>query len=272
MLTYESLREQAKYREMPPTKIRGILREYLQILILKELYRLDMGRKLYFTGGTYLRLAHNLKRFSEDLDFNTTLLTKSEFERLLEKVEVELKRIGMVLKVSFSHWGSMYVARLIFPEIEKGYNVISKYSKKEGIVIKVEANKLKKSINTETQVITGFGEFYPCICTDKAVLFADKIDALNKKNRGRHLYDVMFMLSNRFPIDRDFLKHALGIKKDPLDAISERVESFTRAELKKQAEILRPFLFDEAEANMIEKASNIIPSLLEKYKIGRKRE
>lgn len=265
MLTYESLIEQAKSRGMPHTKMRGILREYLQILILKELYKLDSGRELYFTGGTYLRLAHNLKRFSEDLDFNTTLLTKKDFESLLEKVRGELKRIGIELKVRFTHWGNIYAAKLIFTEIEKGYNIISKYSKKEGIVIKVEANKLKTSINTETQVMTGFGEFYPCICTDRAILFADKIDALNKKNRGRHLYDIMFMLSNKFPVDRNFLKR-LGIKKDPLDAISDRIKSFTRIELKKQAEILRPFLFDEAEANMVEQAFDIIPPLLEKYK------
>ena len=62
MLTYESLMEQAKLRKMPYTKVRGILREYLQILILKELYKVEEGKKLYFTGGTYLRLVDDLKR------------------------------------------------------------------------------------------------------------------------------------------------------------------------------------------------------------------
>ena len=75
MLTYDSLIEQAQSRGMPPTKIRAILREYLQILILKQLYKTESGKKLYFTGGTYLRLIHNLKRFSEDLDFNTNTIT-----------------------------------------------------------------------------------------------------------------------------------------------------------------------------------------------------
>ena len=49
MLTYEALLEQANLRRMPANKIRGVLREYLQILILKELYRSGDGRKLYFT-------------------------------------------------------------------------------------------------------------------------------------------------------------------------------------------------------------------------------
>lgn len=264
MLTYESLIEQAKLRKMPYTKIRGILREYLQILILKELYKIKEARRLYFTGGTYLRLVDDLKRFSEDLDFNTSILTKREFEKLMLKLKDELERSGIKTKITFAHWGNMYVAKLVFPEIEKNYDVISKYSKKEGIIIKVEANKLEFDIKTETRVVSGFGEFYPCVCTDKAILFADKIDALCKKNRGRHIYDVMFMLSSKCSIDRKFLL-GLGIEKDPLEAISDRIASFSSEQLRKQADILRPFLFDEGEANLVASADSIIPGLLKKY-------
>lgn len=264
MLTYESLTEQAQSRGMPPTKMRAVLREYLQILILKQLYKTESGKKLYFTGGAYLRLIHNLKRFSEDLDFNTHTITKKEFENLLKKIKDELKKIGIDSQVRFAHWGNAYVSKLIFPAIEKVYGVISKYSKKEGIIIKVETNRPKWRIKAETQVISGFGEFYPCICTDKGALFADKIDALTKKNRGRHIYDIMFMLSNKFPIDKNVFK-TLGIKKDPLEVISVGIKNFSKAELKKQAEILRPFLFDESEADLLVRAHDIIPPLLEKY-------
>ncbi|MBC8473204.1 MAG: nucleotidyl transferase AbiEii/AbiGii toxin family protein [Candidatus Omnitrophica bacterium] len=261
MLTYDSLIEQAKSRSMPHTKIRGILREYLQILILKGLYKIKSGKRLYFTGGTYLRLVHSLKRFSEDLDFNTNHMTKKEFEDLLEKVGMELKRINIDTEVRFAHWGNSYVSKLIFPGIEKAYNVISGYSKKEGIMIKIEANRLRQKIKNETRMISGFGEFYPVICTDIGILFADKIDALTKKNRGRHLYDIIFILSNKHPINGPFLKN-LGIKKDPFEVILDRVRTFSKTELKKQAEVLRPFLFDESEADLISNAKDIIPSLI----------
>ncbi len=264
MLTYETLLEQAKSREMPPTKIRGILREYLQILILKEIYKIPEGKKLYFTGGTYLRLIHNLKRFSEDLDFNSNKITKLKFEKLLEKVKNELKRIGLKPKLEFSHWGNLYVANLIFPQIEQTYKAKSKYSKKEGIIIKIESVLLKQRINTETEVAAGFGQFYPCLCTRKSILFADKIDALRKKNKGRHIYDIIFMLSNKYPIDKNRLK-TLGIKTKPFQTITKRIEGFSKKELKKQADSLQPFLFDESEANLVKDAKIIIPSLLEKY-------
>lgn len=264
MLTYDSLVEQAKSREIPHTKIRGILREYLQILILKELYRTDSGKKLYFTGGTYLRLIHNFKRFSEDLDFNTNSITKKEFEELIKKIRIELRRFGFETQVKFAHWKNIYAVKLIFPKVERIYNVVSSYSRKEGIIIKLETNRLKRKISTETQVISGFGEFYPCICTHIGELFADKVDALKKKNRGRDIYNVLFMLSNRFPISKTVL-NVLGIK-DPLKTISEKIKKISKTELKKQAETLRPFLFDEKEADLILNAHQIIPALLEKYK------
>lgn len=264
MLTYDALIEQAKARGMPLTKMRGILREYVQILILKELYKTESGKKLYFTGGTYLRLAHNIKRFSEDLDFNTKEIKKAEFGNLIKKIKIELKRSGASSEVRFNHWDNMYIAKIVFPEIEKIYSVISKYSKKQGIVIKVETNKPKYKIETETEVIAGFGEVYPCICTAKGILFADKIDAFTKKRRGRHIYDIIFMLSNKYPIDKKALLY-LGIKDDPLEFILQGIRSFSKIELKKQADSLRPFLFDESGSDLIANAHDIIPPLLERY-------
>lgn len=265
MLSFDALIEQAKSREMPPTKIRGILREYLQILILKEIYKIDAGKKLYFTGGTYLRLVHSLKRFSEDLDFNSTALSKNEFESLQKKVIIELKRLGLDARLEFSHWGNIYVSKLVFPKVESFYNVKSKYSKKEGIIIKVETNNSKWPINSESQMISGFGEFYPCLCTERGILFADKIDALLKKNRGRHLYDIIFMLSNKYPINNDFLKH-LGLTQKPMQTIIDKVKSIEESELTKQAQILRPFLFDESQADLLINSHQIIPQLIAKYK------
>jgi predicted nucleotidyltransferase component of viral defense system len=265
MLIYEALVDQAKTRGLPSTKLRGILREYLQVLVLKSLGRSDFGKSLFFTGGTYLRLIHNLKRFSEDLDFNTENISKEDFEESIHQVIDDLKKQNINSHSRFKHWQNIYAADLIFPDIEKAYNVISKYAKKEGIIIKIETNRPKWHVKSETHVISGFGELYPCICTDISAFFADKIDAMNKKERARHIYDVMFMLAHHFPIDKHVLS-ALGIKSDPLQVISRRIAMFSHADLKKQAETLRPFLFDEKEADIIINAQYILPALIEKYR------
>lgn len=269
MLSYDALIEQAQERGMPAGKMRGILREYLQVLILKALYAQETGKKLFFTGGTYLRLLHNLKRFSEDLDFNTAAIEKKEFETLVGEIRRGLKRLNIDCEITFEHWRNIYCGNIVFPAIEKAYNIASPYANKRGVVIKIETNRPRWRIKTEAAAISGFGELYPCVCTDRAALFADKIDAMNKKERARHIYDVMFMLSNGYPIDKRVLS-ALGIHSDPLELILKRIKSFSRAELKKQAETIRPFLFEEREAELIADAHNIIPSLVERYRGIRK--
>ena len=264
MLTYESLIEQAKERGMPHTNARGVLREYLQILILKELYRSELNKKMFFTGGTYLRLVHNTKRFSEDLDFETNSLSRKEFESDLADVTKEFSRLGMKLDLSFEHWGNVYSSRLIFKDIEKQYNIVSKYSKKEGIIIKVETCKVGYKIKTQPQMLSGFGEFFPYMCLTEGIIFANKIDTFLKKERGRHLYDMMFMLSKKFPIEKLVLKH-LGIKQNPSDVILKRIEDLSSSMLKKMAENLRPFLFEEVEADMVLRAKELLPALLSAY-------
>ena len=264
MLTSDALIQAAKERGMPEGKMRGILREYLQVLILKELYRLEAGKKFCFTGGTYLRLVHQTKRFSEDLDFNAKGLTKAEFENTLNKMRVALKKSGMDVRLGFGHWQNLWVAELIFPDIERVYGVVSQYSKKEGIVIKAEVMRPRWKIEPEAFVIQGFGEMYPAVCTQRGALFADKIDALLKKNRARHLFDLLFMLGAKYPIDAKVLK-AVGVKEAPLEAVVRRVEQFPSADLKSLAESLRPFLFDEQEAGLIVNAKTIIRQLVEQY-------
>jgi predicted nucleotidyltransferase component of viral defense system len=249
---------------MPSDKIRGILREYLQILLCKQVYRTDAGKRLYFTGGTYLRLIHNLKRFSEDLDFNSNQMSQRNFEELCHSLVIELKRSGIICEVTFSHWDHILVGRFNFPDIEKIYSIKTKQTRESGLLIKFEVNIPRWEINSETEVITGYGETYPCVCTKKSILFADKIDALVKKKMARHLYDIIFMLTQKFAVDKKILTE-LGYNKEPFRVLSDCVSGFSDIELKKQAGVLQPFLFDEQETDLIINAKTIIEKLVQKY-------
>lgn len=50
------------------------------------------------------------------------------------------------------------------------------------------------------------------------------------------------MRQAKYPIDKKVLK-TLGLKGDPLGAVIRRIDGLSAAELKRQAESLRPFLF-----------------------------
>ena len=200
------------------------------------------------------------------MDFNTKYLTATKFEKCARGVVTDLRRLGFKATVQFAHWDNILVAKLKFSDIEKKYSIVSGHSARRGIIIKLETNRPKWNIEPETDVVSGFGEMYPCLCTEKAALFADKIDAFTKKKRGRHLYDIIFMLSNRFEIDRTILKK-LGIKQNPLTVILNRLKILSRDELRKQAAVLRPFLFDESEAELVTNAHDIVPRLVERYSL-----
>jgi hypothetical protein len=265
MLSFDALKEQARIRGMPATKMRAVLREYLQVLILKAICGGKLGQQLYFTGGTYLRMVHNLKRFSEDLDFNTKVMSVKTFESNVNGLKGELGRANALCNVEFDHWNGLMVAKLIFPDVEASYGIESKHKKKKGIIIKLEAYKPKWKLKGETEVISGYGETYPCLCTDRTALFADKIDAFLKKGMARHLYDIIFMLTQQFGVNRAVAR-TLGIGDEPLSALESYVQACSKRDLRKKAEALRPFLFEEDKADLVANAQLIIPKLIEKYR------
>ena len=260
MLSYEALPKEAAQREMPATKLRGILREYLQILILKAIYQNPDGKSLFLTGGTYLRLVHNLRRFSEDLLFYSDKLSKKDFKDLLKAVKPGLKRSGIECKLTLNCHGKSCQAKLVFPKIEKDYQAVSPLSRKQGIAITLEVTRPKSPIKTETEVIAGFGELFPCICVNKSVFFASKIAALNKQPQARHIYDIIFMLLKHFPVNSPAMQ-AFKLKKSAKKIIVASIGSFTRSELKEQALALQTFLFEEHESDLIINAQEIIPRL-----------
>lgn len=260
MLTYEALIEQAKIRGLPVNKMRGILREYLQILILKQISRSDFKAQLYFLGGTYLRFIHNIKRFSEDLDFNAFNMKERNFELLLHFIKKELARLGIASRINFKHRDNILIANMIFPDVEEKYN-ITNASNKKGFMIKVETNRPSYKMETETHVVSGFGEIFPIICMKKEYIFAEKIDAMIKKGRARHIYDVIFMLANSFPVSKKILLHN-NIKQKPEEVILSKINSASESELQKLAKSLRPFLFDEKDADLITNTSIVMRDLL----------
>lgn len=103
MLTYDGLIEEAKREGMPTSKVRGIIREYIQVLMLKYLYKSEWQRNFLFMGGTSLRLLHGLKRFSEDIDFNARGVKRADFEDAAAFIARELRREGISCDLEFNH-------------------------------------------------------------------------------------------------------------------------------------------------------------------------
>lgn len=261
MLNYDSILEFARAQGMPPNKIRGIIREYIQTLVLKILYNSKWTDNFLFLGGTSLRLAYGLKRFSEDLDFNCRNLNKSDFENAAEFIRRELSRENIISSANFSYRENLYICEYRFKDIQRYYSIKDKRGE---LMIKLETNTPAYPLKTENVTISSFGELFLINMIARDYIFADKIDTLRHKKRGRHLYDIIFMLSRRFQISEELLK-INGIYSSPPEAIIEIVSEIPDYLLERLAKELAPFLFNEEETKLIRNAKIIIKDLLTKY-------
>lgn len=261
MLTYEALLEEARLNNMPLNKLRGIMREYIQTIMLKHLYSSNWADRFYFLGGTSLRLAYGFKRFSEDLDFNIVKVDNKEFKKASEFISVELKRENIHSEVTFEHRGRLSSSKFIFKNVLEYYRI---KDKRGTLMVKFETNRPLFKLETESVTLSSFGEIFPVKIMSKGSIFAEKIDALRHIKKGRHIYDIIIMLSKKFPIN-EYVLEANGIKEELKEVILNIINEFSPSELRRLAIGLRPFLFNEEEFNLVVNAKTVIKDLLDKY-------
>lgn len=263
MLEKSSLTHYAKQRGMPVSKMRGIIREYLQVLMLRQIYYSGYSGDYYFTGGTSLRLIDGIKRFSEDLDFYSAIATKREFTELTRLVTSGVSRYGIDSEYSITKRGNLFTANIYFGNIEKYYGINMR--KKSGLMIKIESAVPGWEITGSQEAIIGYGETFALNCLEQSILLADKIDALHKKPRARHIFDIIHLLTKGVQPDREIMKY-YQYEKDWKEVLVNRMENVTDKQLSNYAERFAPFLFDEDDRNIIKDAKIIIRKLIENYR------
>lgn len=244
MITLDSLVEESERLGLPLHKKRAILREYLQVLMLNAIYKHKLGNRMYFMGGTALRFFYKLPRFSEDLDFNTRGLSTKEFDSLLDIVGTSLKNEGFEVNIKRKDIYDVYSARIGFRSVMKNFGLVDQRG--EDIVIKIEANSPVWQIKYGPMALSAFGLLFTSLVMDKGSFFAEKCHAFIRRCRGRDVYDVLFMLRLKFPIDEEMFS-AKKIKGSPKQAILDKFKSLKEDHLKELARQVRPFLFKEDE-------------------------
>lgn len=262
MITLNSLMEEAQRLGLPLGKKRGVLREYLQILILNAIYKHKFGNKMYFMGGTALRFVHKLPRFSEDLDFNAAGLSSKEFDKLLDIIRAYLINEGFSINVKRKDVYDVYSARIGFESVMKDFGLVDKRG--EDVVIKVETNNPEWKIKGVPTALSFFGFLFTVMIMDKGSFLAEKSHAFIRRCRGRDVYDVLFMLRLKFPLDKEMFM-AKKIKDSPKNALLNKFRNCGEAECRRLAKQVRPFLFKENETDLIEKAPFYGAELLKDY-------
>lgn len=189
------------------------LREYLQHVILRKMFELNMNRDLVFHGGTALRIIHSLGRFSEDLDFHVlNPETQFDFEKPILKIIRELKLNGYITTVKMNTTKTVQSALIKFSGLLFEANLSPLPAENIRIKVDVDTHPPWGFSTDKTMVNTYFP--FSVLHHDKESFFAGKCHAVFQRQytKGRDYFDLLFYLSRWTEIQPNFiyLNNCLG--------------------------------------------------------------
>ena len=236
-----------------------MLKEYLQLMILDYLSSTHFIQKMVFIGGTNLRLAKGIDRFSEDLDFDCKGLSKEEFLTMSNAVIRFLERSGLRVEAKDKENPklSAYRRNIHFPELL--FDLGLSGHKEERFLIKLESQDQGVAYQPVMTHIRGCGFFFPFPVPSDGVLCSMKIAAMLARAKGRDFYDLMFLLSQAEP-DYAFLSKRCSIQN--LEEFKSATSTLLKAvDLKKKQRDFEHLLFNKSNSEKILLVGEFIDSL-----------
>lgn len=277
MLSLDDLLKFAKTEKIPLEKRRGIVREYMQTLILFYLQRTKYAPKLIFTGGTALRFFYDLQRFSEDLDFNYQgNLKKEDLINLMKYLQLEMSKENIDIEFSvrksqetYFHW-KIYIQ---FTNVLQFYKCSGRKTDTlyptEKLSIQLDFQNLgQKKYPIKKQIISRFGKRFLFNTTPLEMFLAEKSNAIlfRKIPRGRDFFDLMSLLLLNTEINIKYLKMREIKVKDKREYIKKIKNKIKKLNFTKLTAQLEPFLFNKEDVEIMKNFKDYIDDLVKKNK------
>ncbi len=171
----------------------NVRREYCQHLFLSYFYQQPLTDRIFFKGGTALRVLYNSPRFSEDLDFSSATGDVRAIEDAILETLTAVARENVTPDLGESK------------TITGGYLAIITFrTDHESVGIRLEISLREDEPQGEAVVIASdFMPAYVVVALVKEQLVGEKIQALLSRGKARDFYDLYFILrANLLPADR----------------------------------------------------------------------
>lgn len=245
-----------------PWQDRNILLEYLQTQILKALSLSVFNDSLSFLGGTCLRFAYDIDRFSEDLDFD--LMKKEGFspEALMVDIQKKLELQGFQVDTRTKTTENIHIIFFRFKNVLREFGLDVQSNEKILIKFEIDFNPYK-SIQTETKFSDSFNERFPMRVNSLATLFAQKVVAIvfRPYQKGRDFFDLVWFLSQR-NLEPNY--EIFQEKKLPIHNREELIlflqEQAQKSDLEQAVRDVERFLFHPEQAQWILKLPEYLKS------------
>ncbi len=257
---FDQIIEFARNYNLPLTKKRAILREYLQVKILDIIYREKISSQLIFVGGTCLRLTRDLDRFSEDLDFELEGVAFSQVDGLIDRTFQQFSKENIALDLYRNQTKRRIYWEFRFKDLlfELGVGVNSE----EKLTIKFDFERFWQTHQRQSLLLNRYGFLVNVVTIPLNQQLVQKLTAYlkRKQTQPRDIYDIVWLIARKAQIDWQFVKD----NQLSLDLISQAVEKFRREE-KKISDFkrrLQPFLINESYTDKLELFPRLLASQL----------
>ena len=247
----------AQNAESPAEKL-NILREYLQAFVMRSLHESEAYTCLSFVGGTALRFAFDLPRFSEDLDFSLEDPAGYEPLRWMEKLKRDMALAGFDITLSWNDRKTVHTAWIKVAGLLKDADLSAMAN--ENLSIKLEIDSCPPVGAESVRTVINRHLMFAVRHHSLPSLMAGKIHALvtRKYSKGRDWYDLLWYLSRRPSTEPNLtlLQNALDQTQGPgtfragdwREMLSEKAQDVKFPQLLQDVE---PFLERPQEASLL---------------------
>ena len=194
----------------------SILREIIQISFLEELYKLPQSKRLFFKGGTALKILFDSTRYSEDLDFTTNLDAK-EIIKIVDETASQLNKEYPKLTVKNLDTLTGISKKILLPVDISSQPMTIKldFSQRENVIDPKSGTIFTSLPITTSSVIQHL--------SDEEIL-AEKYRAIINRIKGRDLYDFLFLLKRGVKFNLKLVNEKLNYYKEkynPADFVNK---------------------------------------------------
>ena len=220
MIAQDQLKTLSTKYQTSETNVR---REYMQHVFLSYFYQQPQAKHIFFKGGTALRIVYGSPRFSEDLDFGSTLHDVDEIESAMLATLSEVEREGVNTTIVES------------TKTSGGYLAIVDFDMGDATVrLRFEASFREKELEGEAEtVVNDFIPPYLINALAQEQLVGGKIKALLDRQKPRDFYDLYYLLQKGFisTEQRGLLKQVLPLIESTKINFTKELKIFLPASL-----------------------------------------
>jgi len=236
----------------------NILREYLQAFVMRSLHESEAFTCLSFVGGTALRFAFDLPRFSEDLDFSLENPQAYEPLQWLEKLKRDMTFAGFDTALNWNDRKTVHTAWIKVAGLLKDAGISAMAN--ENLSIKLEIDSCPSAGAESVRTVINRHLMFAVRHHSLPSLMAGKIHVLvtRKYSKGRDWYDLLWYLSRRPSTEPNLtlLQNALDQTQGPgtfragdwREMLSEKAQDVNFPQLLQDVE---PFLERPQEASLL---------------------